>query len=294
LLCTGSDLAGLDQLFFRGFGHLGCPCKSPLASPGPFSRSPEGPFDAAPRSAHHGAVMLVVPLRRKAGLLSPDNRIHSLICNVRNQAAHPRISRINRKIKKLRLPTKRLAQIRRKEFGRGCVVIKRGWPIRNGGCGLAGASLCLLFSNFRFGAHRRAGCDSGVSVTSDCTALRSPWIFATVIVIELARLIWAERIDEPSQANARHLVPGRAVVLRPAGRRSPTIRWHRPTLAQAVAASGPQRRRPSAAEALACVGGAQFRMRHARRDQSFCANIESSAKRRPVLSLRQIGSRAGS
>ena len=55
------------------------------------------------------------------------------------------------------------------------------------------------------GAHRRAGCDSGsvcpVSVASDCTALRSPWIFATVVVIELARLIWAERIDEPSHGS---------------------------------------------------------------------------------------------
>ena len=36
-----------------------------------------------------------------------------------------------------------------------------------------------------------------ISVASDCTALRSPWIFATVVVVELARLIWAERLDEP-------------------------------------------------------------------------------------------------
>src|SRR3981081_2973276 len=40
-----------------------------------------------------------------------------------------------------------------------------------------------------------------VSVASDCAALRSPWIFATVVVIELARLIWAERIDEPSHGS---------------------------------------------------------------------------------------------
>src|ERR1700730_5124004 len=33
------------------------------------------------------------------------------------------------------------------------------------------------------------------------TALRSPWIFATVVGIELARLIWAERIDEPSHGS---------------------------------------------------------------------------------------------
>ena len=32
---------------------------------------------------------------------------------------------------------------------------------------------------------------------SDCAALRSPWIFATIVVIELARLIWAESLDEP-------------------------------------------------------------------------------------------------
>jgi len=31
--------------------------------------------------------------------------------------------------------------------------------------------------------------------------LRSPWIFATVVVIELARLIWAEHIDEPSHGS---------------------------------------------------------------------------------------------
>ena len=64
---------------------------------------------------------------------------------------------------------------------------------------LAGASLCLLFSNFRFGmagtvqfltetgpdgAHRVPGAKLSnrvrVSVASDYAALRSPWIFATV------------------------------------------------------------------------------------------------------------------
>jgi hypothetical protein len=66
---------------------------------------------------------------------------------------------------------------------------------------LAGAGLCLLFSNFRFGmaetgsifygdrfSRRPSACRVRlwkrvrVSVASDCTALRSPWIFATVVV----------------------------------------------------------------------------------------------------------------
>jgi hypothetical protein len=49
-------------------------------------------------------------------------------------------------------------------------------------------------------ASEGVGRDSGIvsiSVASDCAALRSPWIFATVVVIELARLIWAESLDEP-------------------------------------------------------------------------------------------------
>ena len=36
---------------------------------------------------------------------------------------------------------------------------------------------------------------------SDYAALRSPWIFATVVVIELARLICAERLDERSHGS---------------------------------------------------------------------------------------------
>src|ERR1700730_15941937 len=51
---------------------------------------------------------------------------------------------------------------------------------------------------------RGIGRDLGIvsiSVASDCAALRSPWIFATVVVIELARLIWAERLDEPSHGS---------------------------------------------------------------------------------------------
>jgi hypothetical protein len=53
------------------------------------------------------------------------------------------------------------------------------------------------------GAHRRVRLWKRVrvSVASDCAALRSPWIFATVVVMELARLIWAERIDEPSHCS---------------------------------------------------------------------------------------------
>jgi hypothetical protein len=48
-------------------------------------------------------------------------------------------------------------------------------------------------------AHRRARRGSGsVSV---CPWPRSRWIFAAVVVIELARLIWAERIDEPSHGS---------------------------------------------------------------------------------------------
>ena len=43
-----------------------------------------------------------------------------------------------------------------------------------------------------------------VSVASDCAAPLSRWIFATVVVIELARLIWAERIDEPSHGSHAH------------------------------------------------------------------------------------------
>jgi hypothetical protein len=84
---------------------------------------------------------------------------------------------------------------------------------------LASASLCALYpisvSAWRDlvqfltetgsdGAHRGAGRDSGilyVPVVSDCAALRSPWIFVTVVVIELAQLIWAERIDEPSHGS---------------------------------------------------------------------------------------------
>jgi hypothetical protein len=94
---------------------------------------------------------------------------------------------------------------------------------------VSGAGLCWRFFNFRFGGaetgsiadrerfagrrfrprrieadfqclrgddHARDMAFEEVAV-SDCAALCSPWIFAIIVVVELARLIWAERIDEP-------------------------------------------------------------------------------------------------
>jgi hypothetical protein len=49
-------------------------------------------------------------------------------------------------------------------------------------------------------AYWGAGRDSGIGA-QDCVARRSPWIFATVVVIELARLLWAESLDEPSHGS---------------------------------------------------------------------------------------------
>src|ERR1700724_566781 len=69
-----------------------------------------------------------------------------------------------------------------------------------------GAGLCSLFSNFRFGmaetgsifygdrfswCPRGIGRDLGIvsiSVASDCAALRSPRIFATVVVVDPTRV----------------------------------------------------------------------------------------------------------
>jgi hypothetical protein len=45
--------------------------------------------------------------------------------------------------------------------------------------------------------NRRDSVNVSIPVASDCAALRSSGIFATVVVIELARLIWAESLDEP-------------------------------------------------------------------------------------------------
>jgi hypothetical protein len=48
-----------------------------------------GFFHALLEQRFHGAVVLLVPLRRKALLLSPDNRIHRLVCNFGNQVVQP-------------------------------------------------------------------------------------------------------------------------------------------------------------------------------------------------------------
>ena len=64
---------------------------------------------------------------------------------------------------------------------------------------------------------RGIGRDLGIvsiSVASDCAALRSPWIFATVVVIELARLICAERLDERSHGSHALLRPSQPVSVR--------------------------------------------------------------------------------
>jgi hypothetical protein len=86
-----------------------------------------------------------------------------------------------------------------------------------------------------------------VSVASDCVAPRSRWIFATVVVIELAQLIWAERIDERSHGSHALLRRQRRL-----GRADPAIVLTRNNIWETENDLAPDRRRIHARQGRDC------------------------------------------